>query len=98
MVEAHHFVIPIPRNPTLLGEDTSLHGVPTTEDTPRILPILAVAILRERRNTKEKKHHMHGAPTTEETPIRIAHSGKWDTHRVTSRFVGICGWRNRMGF
>ena len=34
-IEIHHFVIPIPRNPALLGQETSLHGVPAPEDTPK---------------------------------------------------------------
>ena len=81
LVEIHHFVVPIPRNPPSYVEIHHIHGAPATEDTPSILPNLQVVILQERRNTKEKKHHMHGAPTTEEIPKRTAHSGNWDTHR-----------------
>ena len=33
-IEIHHFVIPIPSNPALLGQETSLHGAPAPEDTP----------------------------------------------------------------
>ena len=34
-IEIHHFVVPNPRNPALLGQETSLHGVPAPEDTPK---------------------------------------------------------------
>ena len=44
-VEIHHFVVPIPRNPALLGQEHHSHGVPAPEDTPSILHILGVMIL-----------------------------------------------------
>ena len=39
-VEIHHFVVPNPRNPTLLGQETPLHGVPAPEDTHRRIALL----------------------------------------------------------
>ena len=39
-VEIHHFVVPNPRNPALLGQETPLHGVPAPEDTRRRIALL----------------------------------------------------------
>ena len=40
-VEIHQFVVPIPRNPALLRQDTSLHGVPAPEDTHKRIALSA---------------------------------------------------------